>query len=307
MTILKPIFVQPSGGDATIYYPGSELRQLVQALAGSGNDGVINPVSRVVSHRAAGADMSVDVAAFQGIVAGGDTSEQGSYLITNTAVYNFSPIPTTPSGSTRVHRLIAQVRDKRANGSYSTYDWVVQLLQDTSGGATPAEPASALTLALISVSTGQSNVQDSHISLSYPVLRNLAPAGPWYTAQSAAAPWNDNSGTWHDFLSGSWAPVTFTVPPSGIVRVTIQAGITVNNPSGGFAGIGYRISGGDTVNANLARSVGFNANGTCHACSTRIIPSLTPGASDTVTPAWYTNSTGNTDTADGQLIVEAVR
>ena len=93
------------------------------------------------------ANFSVDVQPFYGIIQGEDSTDQGSYLVVNTAVVNVTA-PTAPASGTRTHRLVAQVRDYRNNATWGagTYDWQPLLLQDTGSGE-PARPNSAMTLA----------------------------------------------------------------------------------------------------------------------------------------------------------------
>lgn len=305
MTLLKPFLLQPAAGDAELDYPGSEVRMLVQALAPGGEGVLVAPgAGYVVTHRAAGANFSLDVAAFQGIVVGDDVADQGSYLITNTAgAYNVVT-PSAPASGTRTHRLIARVRDKRANGAYTTYDWILDLLQD-GGSGEPAEPATALTLAHISIAAGQANVQDANISNAYNYLRTLRVMGPWSSLQASAGAWN-NHDSWNSFSGGNWPAVSFTVPPSGKVRVTVSA--TVRPTTSQVASVGWSMSGADSVANAFNHAVRGGQQGAVGGSRTFLVTGLTPGATDTVTPSWHqTNATGATDDGDGQLIVEAVQ
>lgn len=301
------VWMQPASGDPDIDTPAAQFRHVLMALAGGpGQNGVIGAASPVVTQRGAGANFSVDVQVFQAIVAGDDVTDQGSYLITNTAVLN-APTPAAPGAGTRTHRLVAQIRDKRSNGTYTTYDWDLEVLQDTGSGE-PDEPPSALTLAHITIAAGQANVSNANISQAYPVLTPMSRVGPWWSFQSGAGPWNATN-TWTDYSSGNWAPVTFTVPPSGRVYVTVSASPNVSIGSGGNAYVGYRISGTDTRNA-LTQYASGGASGIHQGSCRRLFTGLTPGGTDTITPGWFLTPAGSgaaTDGGDGQLIVEAVQ
>src|SRR5256714_13572513 len=109
-------YMQPATGDPAINVPASTFRMAIMALAGSGQEGIIAPTSAIVTQRAAGANFSVDIQPFQAIVAGGDVTDQGAYLVTNTSVANLVT-PTAPGSGTRTHRLGPQVPDQRSNAT----------------------------------------------------------------------------------------------------------------------------------------------------------------------------------------------
>lgn len=306
MALLTDWF-QPASGDAAINVPAATFRMATQALLGAPGasaEGVIAPVSAVVTQRGAGANFSVDIQPFQAVVAGEDVTDQGAYLVTNTAVFNLAT-PSAPGSGTRTHRLVAQVRDKRANASWSTYDWTPVIVQD-SGSGEPAEPASSETLAHIVIAAGQPNVSNANITQGYNVLGSLKIQGPWWSTQSGAGAWN-STGTWVTYGGGNWPAVTFTAPPSGLVMVTIAAGPITTG--GGTSAIGFQMSGADTLAASLLRAVSFGAvtGGGGVRASKRTIVAVTPGGTDTITPAWFQTGSGGNDTADGQLIVEAIQ
>ena len=113
MTLLKPVWIQPTGADPSLYYAGSELRQFAQALIGA--EGVIGPLGLLVAQRAAGANFSVDIAAGQCAIIGNDVAGQGAYVCTNTAgAYNLVT-PGAPGSGTRYHSVVAPIRDKTSN------------------------------------------------------------------------------------------------------------------------------------------------------------------------------------------------
>ena len=190
MTLLKPVWVQPTGADPSLYYPGSELRQFAQALVGA--EGVFGFGSLVVAQRAAGANFSVDIAAGQASVVGNDVAGQGIYVITNTAgAYNLVT-PSAPGAGTRYHRVVAQIRDKTCNGSWTTYDWIPVLVQDTGSGL-PAEPPSAVSLAQVAITTGQVSVLNANITDLRPIIPQLGIWDSWHPL-SLQNSWSNTGG-----------------------------------------------------------------------------------------------------------------
>lgn len=164
MAVQTPLFLQKTGADADVTYSATQYRYgLVPAMLPV--TGVIDPYGSsalAVTQRGAGANFSVDVAAGRAVIPGGDVALQGSYVVANDATVNVAT-PSAPGSGTRVHRLVLQIRDKLNNGAYTTYDGILSLLQDT-GSGTPATPASAISLATISISAGQANVSNSNIT-----------------------------------------------------------------------------------------------------------------------------------------------
>jgi len=298
-------YMQPATGDPAISVPAAVMRMGWQALA-AGVEGLIHPPAAVVTQRGAGADMSVDVAPFYAIIAGGDVTDQGAYLVVSTTTVNVPGFSAPGSGS-RTHRIVIQARDKRSNAGWSTYDAAVLPLLDTGSGE-PAEPPSAETLAHVAIAAGQANISNSNITQGYQVLRSLLPVGPWSSFQNAPGAWNSTN-AWVDFSSGNWPAVTFTVPPSGQVLITVTGAPNCSVNSGGNAYIAYRISGGDTRPALPQYAIG-GASGIHQGSCRRLFTGLTPGATDTVTPQWFLTPAGAgaaTDGGNGQIIVEAVQ
>lgn len=208
MAPVRPLYMQAAGGDPALSYSAADYRQFLASLVAQ--EGVL--WGTAVTQRGAGANFSVDVAAGAVAVTGDDVSNQGMYLAINDATYNVT-VPSPPGAGTRVHRLVAQIRDKlHAGGTWTTYDWIPRLLEDT-GGGTPATPNSAINLARISVAAGQVSVQDAHITDDR-VNAFLRPGRLLQVASDAARPKNPvtseeifrtDRGA-HEFYTGSaWA------------------------------------------------------------------------------------------------------
>lgn len=164
MAVQTPLFLQKTGADADVTYSAANYRlSMLKALVPT--TGVVDPYGSSglqVTQRGAGANFSVDIAAGSAFIPGGDIANQGTYVAFNDATVNVVT-PTAPGSGTRVHRVVLQIRDKLSNAIYSTYDAQLQLLQDT-GSGTPAVPASAIGIARVSISAGQSSVTNAVIT-----------------------------------------------------------------------------------------------------------------------------------------------
>lgn len=126
---------------------------------------------------------------------------------------------------------------------------------------------------------------------------------PLWTKQSGS-PAFVNNGVWTNFTSSTWAALTFTSPPSGIIKVTLGARIVTR--AGSFA-LSLRISGGLTVSPSDHQSILTEGGDTLAAGRVFIFSGITPNVSTTVTPAWWMSASGDTATAEisgGLMLVE---
>jgi hypothetical protein len=273
VTLKTPLAMQAAGGDSTISYSALDLRVLASALYRdeglvlSGSTGVD---SLKVTQRAAGANFTVDIAAGFAVIAGDDVSEQGSYVVRSTATENRT-IPAPPGSGTRTHRVVAQIKDKLHNGVYTTYEWTLDVLEDT-GSGTPAVPASAIGLARVAVASGQSSVTNANITDDRVYATPLwgrpirigsdaeRPANPpngyvhWRTDKHCHE--TVDSGTWADLPragggGSAWTAYTPALTASS-VNPTLGTGSIVN-------GSWYRVGRLVTVNANLVLGTGATA------------------------------------------------
>lgn len=170
MTLHTPSFMQPVTGDPAINDSAQEFRQFARATLTAadgvgGTQGVTSASSFAVAQRGAGANFSVDVSSGLAYVLGDDVTNQGTYVCWNDGTVNV-PTPSPPGSGTDVYRLVLQVQDKLNNGTWTGYTAALQLLPAASGGGPtpPPEPNSAITLAFISIATGQVSVQNANIT-----------------------------------------------------------------------------------------------------------------------------------------------
>lgn len=157
------VWLQAADGDTEIEYAALDDRALLASLVR--DEGVFDIVhgDLRVTERAAGADFSVDVAAGCAFVRGDDVSGQGIYMIQSDEVQNVE-VPAPPASGDRIHRVVAQVRDKLHNSTdWDSYDWVPMVLEDTGSGK-PDLPDSAIDLGEIYVTSGQTSVTNDDIN-----------------------------------------------------------------------------------------------------------------------------------------------
>ncbi|WP_420169004.1 hypothetical protein [Streptomyces violaceoruber] len=117
---------------------------------------------------------------------------------------------------------------------------------------------------------------------------------PSQSLQTSAPPFNTVA-TYVDFSAAAWPPVTVTVPPSGMVRVSVSADIANTNTSSSTCHATWRASGAATVGATALNSLTV-AGSRIAATRSRVISGATPGAALTITPQWNISS-GSSATA----------
>lgn len=131
-------------------------------------EGIVGRGDFAVSQRAAGANMSVDVAAGEAWVKGDSTARQGYYHLTNDALANVS-VPAANGTNPRVDLLVARVNDSTITGPSD-----VPTFEVAQGTATPGAtlanltnpgvpPSTAIPLAYILVPAGATSVLNANI------------------------------------------------------------------------------------------------------------------------------------------------
>lgn len=129
-------------------------------------EGIINLAGGefLVSQRAAGANMSVDVAAGKAAIDGDDQANQGTYFVRSTTVTNVA-IDPADLVNPRIDLVILQVRDANVIGGANN-DATIRVVKGAPAGvpAAPALPASAIELARVAVAVGQVTVTGANIT-----------------------------------------------------------------------------------------------------------------------------------------------
>ncbi len=246
MTLIRPLYMQAVAGDDGFDVSALEHRSFVQAALG---EGVIGAGDYAVSPRSNGANFTVDIAPGMAVVYGDSIAAQGGYVLRSTAVEN-RPIPAAPASGQRVHRVVLRVRDRSADGTVpaGTYDQVIEVLADT-GGGTPPQPDSAITLALVTVTAATGSITASNIS-SRRSLARLPVADLLLSTPGLAGETSAN-------LSIGLAPI-LTVPdlPYAAVHV-IQPGhaITQSVPGDEFRAFIRNLTAGVDLRGQISKGV----------------------------------------------------
>lgn len=127
------------------------------------NEGVTSSGSMAVSQRGAGANMSVDVAAGQGLVKGDDNSAQGLYGVWNDATKNLT-ISAADGTNPRRDIIVARVKDAYYSGATNAFS--LEVITGTPAG-TPVDPTipnNCLPLARVAVAAGATSITNANIT-----------------------------------------------------------------------------------------------------------------------------------------------
>lgn len=197
MTLYTPYLLEAVTGDTAITYHAQAFRQLVGALVPF--SGVVGANDLTVSQRAAGANMSVDVAAGQCFIKGGSVANQGTYQCLSDAVTNVAISPNS-SGSTRTDLIVAQIYDKQADGG-TQYAWNIIALAGTT-----TTPTSAIPLAQVAVANAATSITTANIT---DVRQRASTSGVNWTGLPYAGSWT-NAG-------GAYPVGQYTKLPNGMV------------------------------------------------------------------------------------------
>lgn len=161
MALLMPLYLQALTGDPAITYTAQDDRLVISTLAP--NAGTVDQNDLRIGPRAAGANMSVDVAAGKAIVQGTSVANQGTYIVQSTAVENV-PLATADATNPRLDLIVARVFDRQADGG-TRYAWQPIAVTGTpaSSPTVPAPPPNSLVLAIVRVNAGVTSVTAANI------------------------------------------------------------------------------------------------------------------------------------------------
>lgn len=164
------------------------------------NEGVLGAGDLAVTQRGAGPNMSVDVAAGVVWIAGDDSALQPTYRCYNDAAVNLA-VEAAHGSLGRIDRVVAEVRDAAFAG-VST-DWRLRVITGTphSSPSAPAQPDSAVTLALVSVPATDTTIEDAQITDTRPRAQ-LGAAGGMVPVVAALPPY-PHDGMMVDYVADS--------------------------------------------------------------------------------------------------------
>ncbi len=160
MALEMPLVMQAVTGDPAIPFTAQQQRGMIDAL--SPQSGIVRKNDLLVGPRAAGANMTVDVAAGQCAIKGTSVAQQGTYLCRSTAVENVA-VSAAPASGSRTDLIVARVFDKQVDGG-TEYAWRPLSVTGTVGGGLPATPPSSIVLFEVAVAAGQTSVTAGNLT-----------------------------------------------------------------------------------------------------------------------------------------------
>lgn len=232
-------------------------------------EGITDASALAVSQRGAGANMSVDVAAGQAVVAGDDSGAQGKYGVWNDATKNLTISASDPTNA-RYDLVVARVKDAFYSGASNAFS--LEIITGTPAGS-PAEPSlpnNCLKLASVSVAAGATSITNANITDARVIAR------PWYTAWGTvgyAAQTSTQTGfTTETDISG--VSVTFTPVSGRRYRSTLRVPVADCAAVSTLAGLIY--NGATRVGqGNQSIAAGAGTNHTVQAIHTGLSGSTT--------------------------------
>ena len=256
MTLYPPLYMQEQA------YPAQLDRMFLMDMT-SGLGQLFSSGSYVVSQRAAGANLSVDVAAGRAVVPGTDTTNQGSYYCWSDAVTNV-PINTPPgTGQSRIDTIVVQVQDDFVTGGGVSQFQIVPIqgtAATTGSQVQPTLPASCLALANVLVGPSVGSIVTANITDRRPGSRQNLPRGLVASAQGPATQTDYTT-----FVSVSGCSATFTPVANRRYLALVWANGTVATASSTQLLASFRGPGTDRVDSintiGLTLPVGAAAQG----------------------------------------------
>lgn len=199
----RPLYLQNATNYVALDLRGALDVALDEGVGGSGE--------LAVTQRAAGTNMSVDVAAGTASVDGDSPSGSRQYVVRSDAVTNVT-VEAAPGSNSRIDLIVAQIRDAAVGGGANN-DWVLTAVTGTSGAtpSPPALPTSAIELAQVTVASGTSAITNAMITDRRLMMHKAAivtalPAqvrnGQLVVDSGTGIVYRGVSGAWRSILSG---------------------------------------------------------------------------------------------------------
>lgn len=206
-------------------------------------EGVVSAGSYQVIQRAAGANMTVDVASSVGsgaIVQGDSVTAQGNYFIPPTAANVNVDIAASDATNPRNDLVVLEVKDDQHDASGSNLARVRVVTGTPNGSAalsdapgangTPALPTSAMLLAVVRVAAGSTSVATAAISDRRPVCNfGLNPNGLLHVRDEKASGTAGGTAT-----SGAWRTRTLNTSKVNTISGASLASNQITLPAGTY-------------------------------------------------------------------------
>lgn len=214
-----------------------------------------------------------------------------------------SPVAPTPSGTVIYVPLATITVQSVAGGSGASVSTAVRPYTVAPGGILPSSgtvPTGLYVGEYYDDGTGLLRWNGTS-------WRQVSPYTPLSQAQ-VSQPSSFTTGPFTDFPNANWPPLSFTVPPSGLVWISIGGAVMNTNTATSSGWMAWRASGGVTESASEAN--GLSTVGSRTYATRRVQRNWTPGAAVTLTPQYLFSSTGALTTVtradNGLLTVEPV-
>lgn len=293
MTLHDPLWLQG------LTYSALDDRQ---ALGGIGDPGVLGAADLAVSQRAAGANMTVDVAAGRAIIAG----PAGSYLVWSDAVENLAIAAAPSPGNSRIDVVYAEVRDVQAMGGVDD-DWRVAVVTGTpsSTPVAPAIPAYAIELARITVGSATTSITNGIITNAR--RHSASPADRSWPRMGTNTPADATT----DITVVSWGSVVLPAPnrPIRLVAMIDGSVIAAGGSTNCVCNLSLRVStpAGTIATSSTAKAFSASALGGYAPISRHLAVDFTPGTGEAVTVVGRAQCEvgGSASFVNGRLTVEA--
>lgn len=193
----------------------------------------------LVSQRAAGANMSTDVAPGRALVPGTNVPNQGSYVCWSDAVENV-PLAIAPgAGQSRIDLIIAQVRDDWVIGGGNSdfiFTSVTGTAATTGSQVAPPAPASCMVLGQVLVGPQVGTIVSGNITDARPLMRGGVGSVQTIPAMAAGTSTTvtHNLGT-RNIVVQLWDSVTYRLIQAEVTAVDINdvvvgANVATPNP-----------------------------------------------------------------------------
>ena len=240
MTLHTPLFQQNST------YSAADFRRMYWWLGGGGP---FRYYDLVVSQRASGVNMSVDVSA--GLAAlPASVFTRGLYICQSDAVENVAIAAAPGAGSSRIDRIVARVYDTEYGEAAD--EWTIEAITGTAGPSptAPAQPAGSLTLALVNVGSEVAAITDAAITdqRGRALVVTYDPDGAPATGTAGQIVVNPGGGLrshdgtgWHQLPTSAMFATLGSTVASYAIPATLASGGSVNLGSPG-ATVGVQVT-----------------------------------------------------------------
>lgn len=159
MTIQKALWLE------NLTYSATDMRRLITSVFNT--PGILHTGDLAVAQHAAGANMSVDVAAGSAIIAGSSVSGQGNYQFTSDGTVNVTIAAAPGTGNSRIDLIVAKIQDVDTDGGSTNAASIVAVTgtaASTGSQVAPSAPANSLILATVAVGPSVTTILTANIA-----------------------------------------------------------------------------------------------------------------------------------------------